>query len=122
MKKLLLLASGTLLLAACSTTTEKQPETMVYINTGEVQCELDGQTGIQTARLLTDNNIEVSKTQCGQMTDVAVAAVCGGTTANINVHTIPVAGVDTAKALGFEEVSTLKQLDGLGYSVNDCQE
>lgn len=122
MKKILLLASSALLISACSTTTENQPESMVYINTGEIQCELAGQTGVQTARLLTDNNIDVSKTQCGQLTDVGVASVCGGETVNINVHTIATNKVAYAQALGFEDVATLKTESGLGYSAADCQE
>jgi len=121
MKKILLLASSALLISACSTITEKQPETMVYINTGEIQCELTGQTGIQTARLLTDNNIDVSKTQCGQLTDVGVASVCGGTTVNINVHAIATNKVAYAQALGFEDVTTLKTASSTGYSASDCQ-
>lgn len=121
MKKILLLASSALLISACSTTTEKQPESMVYINTGAIQCELEGQTGVQTARLLTDNNIDVSKTQCGQLTDVGVASVCGGATVDINVHAIPTNKIAYAQALGFEDVATLKTETGSGYSVSDCK-
>lgn len=120
MKKSILLASSVFLLTAC-VTTEQPPQEMVYINTGEVQCELAGQTGVQTARLLTDNNIDVSKTQCGQLTNMAVASVCGGTTVNINIHAISADKVAHAQDLGFEHVSTLKQQDNLGYDVSDCK-
>lgn len=120
MKKLLLLATSTLLLTACAAP-KQVPQAMVYINTGAIQCEIEGQTGVQTARLLTDNNIEVSKTQCGNLSNMAVASVCGGTTTEINVHTIPLDKVEHAQDLGFEDVSTLKMQDDLGYNVSDCK-
>ena len=118
--KSLLFALSVFLLSACVTTKQISQE-IIYINTGEVQCESAGQTGIQTARLLTDNNIEVSKTQCGQLTNIGVASVCGGATVNINIHAIPANKVSNAQDLGFERVSILKHQGDLGYNVRDCQ-
>lgn len=122
MKKLLLLASSAILISACSTTPEKKPQTMVYIGTDAIQCEIEGQTGLQTARVLTDNNIDVSKTQCGTLTDVTIATVCGSGTADINVHAIATDKVAYAEALGFKDVATLKTENGPGYSASDCEQ
>ena len=72
--------------------------------------------------LLTDNNIEVSRTQCGQQTDVMSASVCGGTTPDINLHDIPEDALVTAKALGFKEISALQTQNGAGYATHECPE
>lgn len=120
MKKLLLAFSSALILTACANTASQQP-TLVYINSGAIQCESDGKTGAETAQLLTDENITVNSTQCGHLSNIAVVAMCGGIGTNINVHNIASADLEKAKALGFENVTTLKQTDHLGYEVGECK-
>lgn len=94
---------------------------MVYINSGAIQCEPTGKTGAETALLLSNENIAVTKTECGHLTNVAMIAMCGAPTANINVHQISSADLAKAHALGFENVTTVKQEDNLGYDVNTCK-
>lgn len=119
MKKLLL-ASATILLSACVTTVP-QKSVWVYINSGAIQCESKGKTGTETALLLKSENIAVAKTECGHLVNVAVIAMCGGPTSNINVHHISNADLEKAQALGFENVTTLKQQDNPGYEFGECK-
>lgn len=120
MKKLLLLASATLLLSACATTAP-QESVLVYINSGAIQCESAGKTGAETALLLSNENIAVTKTECGHLANVAMIAMCGGPAANINVHQISSADLAKAQLLSFENVTTLKQEEHLGYDVSACK-
>ena len=120
MKKLLLVLSSALLATACITTTPQQP-TVVYINSGAIQCESPGKTGAETALLLTEQNIAVSDTQCAQLAEVSVIAMCGAPTININLHSIKAADLEKAQALGFKDVATLKQAGSLGYTVSTCK-
>ncbi len=119
MKKIFF-AAATLVLTACASTTA-QESTLVYINTGAIQCESDGKTGTETAQMLAEQGIEVNNTQCGHLSNIAVLAMCGGITTNINVHEIAAADLEKALSLGFEDVATLKQEDNLGYDVADCK-
>lgn len=120
MKKVLLVLSYAVVLSAC-TKTVLPFSTQVYINSGAIQCESEGQTGAETARLLTLQNIAVSRTQCGHLSNVAIMAMCGSLTSNINVHTISAADLEKALWLGFENVNTLKQGFNSGYDVGECK-
>jgi hypothetical protein len=51
--------------------------------------------------LLKSYNIEVTKTECGYLSNIAVIAICEGPATNINVHTISSADLEKAQALGF---------------------
>ena len=120
MTKLLLLLSSALLLTACANTTSQQP-VLVYINAGAIQCESDGKTGAETARLLTEQNIAVTNTQCGHLSNVVVVAMCGSVATKINVHSISATDLEKAQALGFAGVTTLKQANNIGYDVGECK-
>lgn len=120
MKKLLLALSSALVLTACANTAPEE-STLVYISTGAIQCESDGKTGAETEFLLTEQGIEVTDTQCGHLSNVAVIAMCGGIATNINVHSIAPSDLAKAQELGFEDVATLKQEDHLGYDVSECK-
>ena len=60
--------------------TEQETDTLVYIDNNAVQCESDGFSPDETARVLRDNGISVSESFCGYLTGVA--------------NTLPVRGVD----------------------------
>ena len=120
MKKILLIVSSALILSACANIVPSET-VVVYINSGAIQCESDGKTGAETALLLSNKNISVTKTECGYIANIAVIAMCGGPTTDINVHTIPVSDLEKALALGFENVETLKQKDHIGYDVSECK-
>jgi len=120
MKKLLLVVSTVLLATACATTTPQQP-TVVYINSGAIQCETSGKSATETAMLLTEENIAVSDSQCAQLAGLSVIAMCGAPTLNINLHSINAADLEKAQALGFKSVATLKQADSLGYTLSTCK-
>ena len=120
MKKLLLIVSASLVLTACANTAP-QESSLVYINSGAIQCESDGKTAAETELLLTAENISVTNTQCGHLANIAVIAMCGGPATNINVHEINAADLEKAQDLGFENVTTLKQKDHVGYDVAECK-
>jgi len=120
MKKLLLVLSSILVLTACASTTQEE-SALVYISADAIQCESDGKSGAETAQLLTQENITVHKTECGHLSNIAVIAMCGGPATNINVHNIRMADLAKAQQLGFEDVTTLKQEDNLGYEAGECQ-
>ena len=94
----------------------------VYINNGSIQCESDGLSPAATAQTLMDNGIEVTLSQCGRLTGLAVAAQCGLGNININVHTINPGNLADAEALGFKSVAILKQDDDKGYAIIECRE
>jgi len=121
MKKVLLVSLLVISLAACQSSKESVEHSTVYIADGSVQCEEGGKTGDETAKMLTDNAISVSETQCGHLAVQAMIAMCGGPTAAINVHTIPTADLEKAQALGFKNVLTLKQGDNKGYEATECK-
>ena len=95
---------------------------IVYINNGSIQCESDGLAPAATAQTLMDNGIEVTLSQCGRLTGLAVAAQCGLGNININVHTINPGNLADAEALGFKSVATLKQDADKGYAIIECPE
>jgi len=94
---------------------------LVYINSGAIQCEYDGMTTEETADVLTNSGIDVLESACATMTGLAVMAVCGAGTTNINVHSIPSANVADAEEIGFANVSTLKNEFDSGYLVSECR-
>lgn len=117
----MLTSAVTLVLSACVNNQQTTKNMIVYINNGAIQCESTGQNGEQTAALLVAQGIEVKSTQCGHLTNVMVAAVCGIQDININTHEIAESDFDKARLIGFENVQLLKQQDNLGYAVADCQ-
>jgi len=119
MKKLLMVLSSALVLASCVNTAPQQ-STLVYINSGAIQCGYEGKSGAETATLLTEQNITVSNTQCGHLSNIAVIAMCGSVATKINLHSIATADLTKAQSLGFESVDTLKQADNLGYDIGEC--
>ena len=118
MKKCLLVTTA-FILTACVNTTPLETS-LVYINTGEIQCGAEGKTGAETALILTNENIDVSKTQCGHLSNVVMIAMCGAEGTSINVHEIARADLEKAQSIGFEDVNTLKQEESLGYDVSEC--
>lgn len=98
----------------------KENYEIVYINNGAVQCESKGLSKEQTARILIDNDIDVIDSQCGYLSNLMVAALCGLGDTNINLHTINAQDLVGAQALGFKSVSTLKRDDDKGYAIGNC--
>ncbi len=99
----------------------EESDSIVYIETGAIQCEADGVSQAETAQLLTVNGINVIDSQCGDLTGVVVAAQCGLPGTDINIHTIPFQNLAGALALGFKSVTALKQDEDAGYMVRECK-
>lgn len=93
----------------------------VYIDNGEIQCESQGATPLQTSVMLTDQKINVQQSLCGHLTQVMVASMCGAKTTRINVHKIEFQNVELASEIGFFDVDVLKNENDIGYSITDCQ-
>lgn len=100
---------------------EEEPvESIVYIETGAIQCEADGVSQLETAQLLSNNGITVIDSQCGNLTTL-VAAQCGLPNTEINLHTLPTESLAGALALGFKSADAIKQDDDPGYTVKECK-
>jgi len=95
---------------------------LVYINNGSIQCESKGLAPAVTAQTLVEHDINVTLSQCGTLSGLAVPAQCGTGNININVHTIDPADLADAEKLGFKPVAALKNGGDKGYEITECQE
>ncbi|WP_051303346.1 hypothetical protein [Psychromonas aquimarina] len=120
MKKLLTAALA-LTLSACVSTSNDENTVTIYINSGAVQCESSGKTAAETALLLNEQGIEVRASLCGSLTNLAVIAMCGAGTTDINLHLIGQSDLSSAQDLGFENVESLKLENDPGYQGADCK-
>lgn len=90
----------------------------VYISAEKLQCDTtSGYSISETEALLTDVGIEVDDSFCGAITGLAFPAVCGGGTADINIHTIASDDLADAENAGFADVASL-ETDSTGYVVS----
>ena len=97
--------------------------TLVFEGSGRLQCELTGGiTPEQSAMKLIREGVDVLRSGCGAMTEVAFAAVCGGPNGELVLHEIRTAILETAERVGFQPVSDLKTPSGgQGYAWVDCE-
>ena len=95
---------------------------VVFEGRGRLQCEFTGGiTPEQSAMKLIREGVDVMRSGCGAMTDVAFAAVCGGPSGELVLHEIRSVNLDTAERAGFHEVEELKVPgSGQGYAWVDC--
>jgi hypothetical protein len=95
---------------------------VVYEGRGRLQCDFTGGiTPEQSAMKLIREGVDVMKSGCGAMTDVAFAAVCGGPNGELVLHQIRTVNLDTAERAGFHAVAELKVPGGgQGYAWVDC--
>ena len=116
------------LLTACASQepadVEKPVDTseLVYIDNNAVQCESNGFSPHETAAILQDNGITVTRSFCGYLTGLVVAAVCGMGNSAINLHLINKGDLQEAGELGFLPVSMLVIAEDSGYVEADCPE
>ena len=120
-EKIILTTVITLALSACVSNNPPKENIIVYINNGAIQCESKGQSKDQTAALLVKQGIKVKSSQCGHLTNIMVAAVCGMQDININTHQIAANDLEKSRLLGFENVTQLKQGNDIGYALANCQ-
>jgi hypothetical protein len=96
-------------------------EVLVYISNGSKQCESKGMSPEVSAQILIDKNIDVVSSHCGFITGMAVIALCGAGTLEINLHVINLADISVAEKEGFDPVSKLGEQEGVGYQVLECE-
>ena len=90
----------------------------VFEGRGTVQCQsAGGITPQQSGLKLIRQGLDVRRSGCGVMTNVAFPAVCGGATGEILLHDIPAVSLDVADRLQFKSVDTLNN----GYAWVDCE-
>jgi hypothetical protein len=95
---------------------------LVYEGRQSVQCGTRGLTTQQSAQKLIDGGIDVIESNCGVITGVAFAAVCGGGTGEILLHEIRSVNLADAEQRGFKAASTLTdRASGVDYAKVDCQ-
>lgn len=95
----------------------------VFIGNGHTQCNNNAMPLSQTQMMLVNAGIDVLDSACGVVTGVAFAAVCGGATGEINLHTIRLVNLADADRLGFKDVAVIgvdPQVPGTGYQEVTC--
>lgn len=73
------------------------------------QCAPPALTRAQSAAKLTGAGIDVRRSSCGYIENVAYPAVCGAGTGEILLHDIPVSSLADAQAAGFASTDTLEK-------------
>ena len=73
----------------------------VYISTGEKQCLGGGLSITQAESYLLDAGIEVKAQNCGVLTQINFASVCGGSNGKLYVFTIDGHNANLAENIGF---------------------
>jgi len=96
--------------------------TVVFESRGRLQCDFTGGTTPElSAMKLIREGVDVMRSGCGGMTEVAFAAVCGGPSGELVLHEIRAVNLDTAERAGFRDVAELKVPGGSqGYAWVDC--
>lgn len=90
----------------------------VFEGRGTVQCQSTGGiTPQQSGLKLIQQGLDVRRSGCGVMTNVAFPAVCGASNGEILLHDIPAVSLDVAERLQFRSVDTLKG----GHAWVDCE-
>jgi len=94
-----------------------------FISNGHTQCNDNAMPLSQSQMMLVNLGIDVLDSTCGVITGVAFAAVCGGGTGEINLHTIRRVNLPDAERLGFRDVGIIgvdPQVPGTGYQEASC--
>lgn len=122
MRKIAIFLCGALLVACgVYTNKEEKPQVMVYISNKMIQCEYQGDTLETTANELIQSGIDVLESHCGVESGVAVLAVCGAGSFEINIHSINSKDLEAAEELGYRSVLKLKNEFDDGYGINECR-
>jgi len=102
--------------------TVRAGDVLVYEGRQAVQCGSRGLTTGQSAQKLIDGGIDVIASNCGVVTGVAYAAVCGQATGEILIHEIRRVNVPDAEQRGFNPVTELQDpVSGVSWEKVDCE-
>lgn len=102
--------------------TTQPGDLLVYEGRQSVQCGSRGLTTQQSAQKLIDGGIDVIASNCGIVTGVAHAAVCGEATGEILIHEIRGVNLPDAERRGFNPVVELQdRASGTNWEKVDCQ-
>ena len=122
---LILLVAGCAGLGACG---GEEPQgvipgdALVYESRQAITCGTRGLTTQQSAQKLIDGGIDVIASNCGVVTGVAYAAVCGQATGEILIHEIRRVNVPDAEQRGFNPVTELQDpVSGVSWEKVDCE-
>lgn len=112
------------LMTACGgdkTQDARFPDVLVFQSRQSIQCGSKGLTPDQGAQRLINGGIDVVRSGCGAMTNVAFPAVCGNANGEILLHEIRRENLPDAERLGLQSIETLRNpTDGAGYVWTDC--
>ena len=117
-----LIILGVIFLVSCSDSLlsdEAANNEVIYISTGETQCNDDGLSLQEISTYLTDADIKFTESQCAQLTGIVYPDVCGADTANITIFTIEASGLSQAENVGFASLSSLDS--DIGYEILACE-
>ena len=110
-----------LVLSGCSEDTVikfyEEDEVLVYISTGEIQCQFEGHSIEVSKGYLIGGGIQVNEEYCGY-TSQQYITVCGAGTSDIHVFEIDKQHLNKAENLGFSAVNNLEG----GWQQAECPE
>ena len=97
-------------------------DALVYEGRQSLQCGTRGLTTQESAQKLVNGGIDVVLSNCGVITGVVYAAVCGAGTGEILIHEIRAVNLPDAEKRGFKSVVTLTDpIAGTDWAKVDCQ-
>ena len=97
-------------------------DVLVYEGRQAVQCGSRGLTTQESAQKLINGGIDVIASNCGVVTGVVYAAICGQATGEILIHEIRRVNVPDAEQRGFNPVVELQDpVSGVSWEKVDCQ-
>jgi hypothetical protein len=103
-------------LSACNDdVASPDPYDITVFESRGLQCEV-GSTPQQSGLKLIQQGLDVRRSGCGVMRNVAFPAVCGAPSGLILLHAIPSVSSAAAEQIGFKSVDTLRN----GYDWVDC--
>ena len=120
MKFKYLVVLSSLFISACDDESNiVEPELVeVYISKGDTQCNDNGLSLSEVTSYLSDAEIDINETMCGQIVGISHDAVCGGGTNNVYSFTISTESLLLAENLGFQSLSSLDS--ELSVEVVEC--
>lgn len=88
--------------------------TLVYIGTGEVQCEESGRSIEEMEQVLKNQGITIHSAACGDITEISIPSLCGLGTTGIYIFEI------NKDHLSLAEEYNFRSIDDTNYETSDC--
>ena len=101
-------------------TSLKEGYSYIYLEKGDTQCNDDGISLAEANEYLTNDNIDVDEAKCGRYTGIVHIQICGGSTSNIHIFSIPKENITQAENLGFSTTDSI-QPEEVSFAFTECK-